>query len=91
MNEFEVRCHRTWLALLIEGNHREVAALVVESDLKLLDDGWGGTEGLVIGLTPAAYPFTSDVNIKQIVERTLRAVVSGHLFDQNGTASRLMT
>ena len=84
MTELEARLHRTWLSLLIESNYREVAALAVDSDLQL-SEGHFQTEGLIVDMPPSAYPFvTDDNNIKRIVEKTLRSVASGHLFDQNG-------
>lgn len=84
MAELESRLHRTWLALLIESNYREVAALAVDSTLQL-SHGNFQTEGLIVDVPPSAYPFiTDDENIKRIVGKTLKSVANGHLFDQNG-------
>ena len=84
MEEFEARLHRTWLSLLVASNYREVAALAVDSELRLLKSSFQ-TDGIIVDISPSAYPFiASDDSIKQIVEKTLRAVASGHLLDQNG-------
>lgn len=86
MDELEARLHRTWLALLLAGDYREVAALIVESDLKL-SEGNHQVNGLIIDVPPSAYAFISnDSNIRQLVETTLRLIVKGHLDDQNGNS-----
>jgi hypothetical protein len=79
------RLQRTWLSLLIEGNYAEVAALVVDSELTVQEDRYGGHTSFSIGLTSVAYPMViNDANIKKIILETLQAVATGRFYDQNG-------
>jgi len=83
--EFEARLHRTWLSLLTEGNYLAIAALVVDGELKTLEDNYGGHIGFNVGLTTIAYPIVSnDTNIKRIIKETLQAIANGRFSDQNG-------
>lgn len=82
--EFEARLHRTWLALLINGNYKEVAALVVDARLTLLQ-GTYEIRSISVDLPPSAHVHISrDESLKSVIERTLRHLCTGHLLDQNG-------
>jgi hypothetical protein len=84
MDEFETRLHRTWLSILLEGNYREVAALVVDADLLVLHGSFE-PYSIRIDLPSSAFIFvTKEPTIRQVVEDTLRFTAQGHLYDQNG-------
>ncbi len=84
MNDFESRLLRTWTTLLVEANYPEVAAIVVDADLEILNDSFE-PYGVAVGIPPSAYPYVAiDPGIKRIIEDTLSQVVIGRLNDQNG-------
>lgn len=82
--ELEAKLHRTWLALLLEGNYREVAALVVDAELTILQGNYQPA-GVSVDLPPSAYIYVStDTSLKRTIEETLRFLCAGYLYDQNG-------
>src|SRR5262249_32947713 len=86
MEEFEAQLHRTWLSLLVDGNLREAASLVVDADLTLIHGNFTAY-GLSVDLPPSARIYVeSDASLKQILEQTLKMVAKGHFYDQNGDA-----
>src|SRR5437879_757081 len=79
------RLHRTWLALLLETNMRELAALVVDAELWIMSDNWGSDCGISVDLPPTALTYVdTDDKARQILESTLKIAAKGRLSDRNG-------
>lgn len=53
--DFEERLHGTWLTVLIESGHRQVAALVVDADLVKIQRRFD-PEGFYVDLPPSSLP-----------------------------------
>ena len=82
--EFEERLHRTWLTVLMELGHREVAALVVDAEIIMIRSSFD-LEGFYIDVPPSSFPLIQEEpSIKQIIEKTLRLIANGQIFYQNG-------
>ena len=82
--EFEDTLHRTWLDLLLAGNYTEVAALVVDANLRIIHGDFQPT-GVNVDLPSSAFIYVStDPSLKHIIEETLNSVFRGRLVDQNG-------
>lgn len=77
------RLVRTWLQVLVDTGHREVAALLVDAEIT---EQWRSNEPLVqIDLSAAAYQLVhADESIPEIIQKSLQFVARGHLTDQNG-------
>ena len=85
IEELQAKLHRTWLHLLTETNDSETAMLVIDSELAIVQDSYGGRRGFTLNLAALAYShITTDVKVQQRIEGTLRAVAKGRFFDQNG-------
>ena len=83
MDGYTSRLHRTWLGILLEGDFREVAALVVDADLRIL---YGNHDpyGICVDLPHSAYSYViGNTALKQTIEKTLKIVCAGHVLDQN--------
>ena len=71
--QFCERLQRTWLALLLEANMRELAALVVDAELWIMSDNWGGDYGISVDLPPTAVTYVdTDGQARQSLESTLK-------------------
>jgi hypothetical protein len=83
--QFCARLHRTWLAVLLEADKRELAALVVDAELDLMRNDWG-TYGIHVDPPPTALTYVdTDGTARQTLENTLRTVARGRLQDSNGS------
>jgi hypothetical protein len=83
--QFCERLQRTWLALLLEANMRELAALVVDAELWIMGDNWDGDYGISVDLPPTAVTYVhTDGKARQILESILKIAAKGRLHDRNG-------
>jgi hypothetical protein len=83
--QFSERLQRTWLALLLEANMRELAALVVDAELWIMSDNWGNEGGIHVDLPPTAVTYVdTDGHARQLLESTLKIAAKGRLSDRNG-------
>lgn len=84
MDKLEKQLQRTWLQLLLDNKYTEIAALVMDADLKVIYGNWGA-EGMFIDLPTSAYSIaTNEQKIQQIIYESLNSLCKGYLFDQNG-------
>ncbi|HVG44512.1 MAG TPA: hypothetical protein VM890_07275 [Longimicrobium sp.] len=83
MNETLEALHRTWLQVLLETKHREVAALMIDAEL---EEMWETNSPYVeITLPSSAYLMVhSDPKIQSIICTSLSLTARGHITDQNG-------
>src|SRR5262245_52510180 len=84
MNDLEVKLHRTWVQLLLEAGHRELASAVLDADVTTLVAGYSDY-GLSIDLPPSSFLLIhGDPSLKEALAKTLKAVARGYITDQNG-------
>lgn len=84
MNDHETRLHRTWVQVLLEAGHRELAAAVLDADVTILVSGFNAY-GLSIDLPPSAFPLVhGNPAIRDALTATLKTVAAGYVWDQNG-------
>jgi len=66
---------------------REIAAIVADTDLFMMEDTWGGEYGIIVDLPPSSALYLSNnAKYQQTIESTLKRVAQGHLSDRNGNA-----
>ena len=83
--EFCERLQRTWLALLLASNMRELAALVVDAELWIMSNNRGDDYGISVDLPPIAVTYVdTDGKARQALESTLKIAAKGRLRDRNG-------
>ncbi|WP_437595778.1 hypothetical protein WMF28_24690 [Sorangium sp. So ce590] len=79
------RIHRTWATALIDANMRELAALIVDAELSIDCDSWGNDRGILVDLPASSHIYaTTDPATCRDLERTLKAVATGHLTSRDG-------
>jgi hypothetical protein len=79
------RIHRTWLQVLIDTKHREIAALLVDAELSLEWSNWHPY--VQIDLPSSAHSIIhNDKSIQDVISRSLTYVGRGYITDQNGNA-----
>src|SRR5262245_37596866 len=84
MGDLEAKLHRTWVELLVEVGHRELASAVLDADVTILVSGFNAY-GLSIDLPPSSFPLVhGNPAFKEVLVKTLKAVGQGHVRDQNG-------
>ena len=91
MNEFEAKLHRTWVQLLIDNGHPEIAAIATESEVCLLylHDSFHGRypspESIAIGFPTFAWIYINNNEQNQrIIEGAMRTVIQGNIFSDDG-------
>lgn len=87
MNEIETRVHRTWVQLLVDHGYKEAAAIAVDAEIELIDQGWpeytedgvkfhGETILAQFHIPTKAYGYVKKSDkIREIFERALRAIL----------------
>jgi hypothetical protein len=91
MNELEAKLHRTWVQLLIDNGHPEIAAIALESEVCLLylhDDRYGRypyPESIALGFPTFSWIYiNNDEQIQKIIEGSIRTVIQCNIFDDDG-------
>ncbi len=84
MEELEALIHRSWIEMLVAGNYREIAALVVDGSIASMYEN-GYVDGFFVELPPTVMPFIeNDPSLKQLIEQTFRTAVYGHVKYSSG-------
>lgn len=86
MNDFEGQLHRTLAQLLLEHEYRHLAAIILDSEIELLY-GWNNELPYCVALdipTSAYGMVVKDENSKEVLEHAVRAVLRGHITDNDG-------
>lgn len=87
MNEIEARVHRTWVQLLADHDYKEAAAIAIDTDIELIDQGWqqyvedgvkfnADTIVAEFHIPTKAYSYVKrNDKLREIFERAIRAVL----------------
>jgi hypothetical protein len=85
--ELADRIHRSWIDFLLAADQREIAALIADANVYVLDDEWGGSYGVCVDLSPTAALFCGEYPENETrIRGSLAWVIRGHLNDQNGNS-----
>lgn len=84
MDDFDEQLHRTWVQLLVDRNHREVAAIAVDSYVGIRYRHYV-PEAIIFEIPTSAYIYVKESpRIKQIMEQAIKYISQGRIFDYNG-------
>ena len=87
MAELADMIHRSWIDFLLAADQREIASLVSDANLFILEDNWGGSYGVCVDLSPTAVLFCGeDPAHEKRIHASLAWVIKGHLYDQNNNS-----
>ncbi|MEB3249765.1 MAG: hypothetical protein VKK07_10515 [Merismopediaceae bacterium] len=89
MNEFESKLHRTWVQLLLDNGHPELAAIALESEVCVLyvhDECYGRyPESIAIGLPTFSWIYiNNDERNQRIIEGAMRTIIQYNIFYDDG-------
>jgi hypothetical protein len=83
MDGLDAKLHRTWVQLLIDNSYREIAAIAVDIEVYILYCGYD-PESITFDVPTSAYVYIKkDDQIKNIMERAMRTVSQGRIYDNN--------
>lgn len=83
MNELDAKLHRTWVQLLVDNSYREIAAIAVETEVHILYNGYN-PESIAFDIPTSAYVYIkNDEQIKKVMERAMRTVSHGRIYDNS--------
>ena len=84
MNELEGKLHRTLVQILLDYNHRELAAMAIDAEIDIAYGNWN-PDMIFINLPPASYGIiTKSESFTEIMAKSLSLVSNGYIHDQNG-------
>ena len=84
MDELNAKLHRTWVQLLIDNGYREIAAIAIETEVHILYSGYN-LESIAFDIPTSAYVYIkNDEQMKKAMERAMRTVSQGRIYDGNG-------
>ncbi len=85
MEEVEAKLHRTWIQWLVDTGHRELAAAVLDAELRMKRSDFGDDLGIYIDIPSSAYAFIGNQpDLERILKSSLTVVIKGRFTDQNG-------
>lgn len=80
MNELEAQLHRTWVQLLADHNYRDLAAIAVDSEIKILYSD-NNPYGFAISVPTSWFgKIKNDADFKKIMSRALKSVADGNIY-----------
>lgn len=83
MTEHEASLHRTLVHFLIENKQEELAAAVLDGEVKEVNCNYSWNR-YCIDIPPSAYPLVAtSTDMKDTLTNALRAITRGHTYDQN--------
>jgi hypothetical protein len=86
MNEFEGKLHRTLVQLLLDYNHRELAAMVIDGDLEITSDVYRDNFYFTIGLPTVVYDIVvENESFKETIAKTMKVVSKGYDYNEDGS------
>jgi hypothetical protein len=83
--EFAAKLHRTWVQLLVESGHRELAAAVLDAELEVTRRSFGDDTIVCVDIPSSSYVFiVNDPTFERALKESLTLVTKGRFTDQNG-------
>jgi hypothetical protein len=89
MDELESRLHKTWVASLVEFDFRELAAIVIDFKVRLIENSYDTsygeyifTDSIVLDIPIFSYQIAQE-NI-DLLKKTLSGICHGHIFVGSG-------
>ncbi len=83
MDELEGKLHRTWVQLLIDNDFREIGAIAIDTDLRIVYNYYDPA-AIAFEIPTSAYAYVKNSDqIKKVMERAFATVSQGRIFDNN--------
>ena len=83
MNGLEAKLHRTWVQFLIDNDHKEIAAIALDTEISISYSGYDNDdiESIIFAISTSAWIYVKkNEQIKKIMESTMRVVSQGNLY-----------